>query len=297
MNLNIQLLLKENDNTKQKIEQLQKDTKSVEEYKNIIDRQDKRIEDANNHISSLSIVLAFIAIIASWLGIYKVRSDAEKTVKEWLNKEGLTILQNKISEAETLLHELNTVLLNANEKDQKLNNLLEKHQGLYEITSLSEKYETTEDLLEARVIMYRKAKQDNTFKAWNDTGKLAFLMEDYNNAQRYLENALSVSNTNEEIMRALYNRAITLYKIDIKNPDILLIYNRILNDFLSEKSEISEEVLASTMLNKSLILLKENSNDAIEIYTQCSNKFQNSKNKNIQAILEKFKKGITPYLP
>ncbi|MDP3120663.1 MAG: hypothetical protein Q8N01_09625 [Sulfuricurvum sp.] len=293
---NVQQLLKENNDFEQKIEQLQKDTKSVEEYKNIIDRQDKRIEDIDSHISELSIFLALIAIIASWLGIYKVRAESKNSVEEWLNKEGVTVLQNKISEAENLLNELNTVLNNANEKDKTLDSLLEKHQGLYEITSLPEKHETIEDILEARVIMYRKAKQDNNFQTWNDTGKLAFLMEDYTNAQKYLENALSVSNTNEETMRALYNKAITLYKLDVNHPDILLIYNRILKDFSSEKSEKSEEILASTMLNKSLMLLRDNTSEAIKVYNQFKNRFQDSKNENIQQILEKLKRNVVPYL-
>jgi tetratricopeptide (TPR) repeat protein len=290
----VEMLSNEHNDLKQKLEKLQDHFKDVEEYKSIIDRQDKRIEDINNHISWLSIALAFIGIIASWLGINKVRSDAEKTVEKWLNEEGLNILQNKITEAQKLLSELNNVLINANEKDKILSTMLAKHQGIvYDLTSVSEKHDTMEDILEARVIAFRKAQENNDFQSWIDTGKLAYLMDDYDSTVRYMDRALLVANTNEEIMRALYNKATSLYASDNSNKQILNMYDEIIDALQSENSEKSQEVLVSAMFNKAVLMFKNNISNELDIHKEIVDKYRSNQNPTIQDIVKRSEEIIS----
>jgi hypothetical protein len=89
----IEILQKQNDELKTKIVTLEKDSQSVEEFKNSITDQDKRIQDLSFYTSLIATLIAILTLIVGAVGVAfpylmfrqnsKSQEEAKKDIELW----------------------------------------------------------------------------------------------------------------------------------------------------------------------------------------------------------------------
>lgn len=299
----ITFLEKQNIELKTKLDGLEDKQKSVEEYKNIIDRQDKRVEDVNTKMASVSEKTSWLAIIIGCLtfliglgGIIfpyvmykqnkKSQEEAKEDIKLWkeiTKKEFDLELKSFKEHSISVQKELDdTIELLKDEAKQSIEDIrknmiknqvapIQKHSENFALDKLAE-------------TLQKKPMVDYTFDDWNSLAFDAYGKGKNENAVFYWTKAIELGNPTEiNIAETLIQKGHSLSEIKDYNK-ALEVFNEVLHRFNKDSNnEVMQEQIAIALLNKGFILgLMNDSNDAMETYNELIKRFKDSRNQIIQ---------------
>jgi len=285
----ITFLEKQNTELKTKLDSLEDKQKNVEEYKNIIDRQDKRIDDVNAKMawaaeksSSLANIIGLWAIIATFISIaipvyftFKWKIEAEEKSKE---------LDQLVIKGKEELIKL------AQEHDEFLN-----QKDLMKGKDIKEYSETDGDqagLNGAFQYALYKAQTYPDFKTWFDVAMLALKLKD-EKATDYWDNTINVATNDLSRSIAIINKGAT-FGMFKKYNKVIETYDYFLEKFGHTKNEKIQVYIANALVGKGIAQEQflQSKQKAIETYNYALEKFGHSKNEKInipisQALLHK----------
>ncbi|MCT7615806.1 tetratricopeptide repeat protein [Aliarcobacter butzleri] len=307
-------LLDARDEREKKIEKLEKDIKELEEKfnqnnidkkdieksfdknKEIIDRQDKRIEDIGTNLNYWGIGFSLIAIFTG-IAVFLVNKNyAESAKKEALISVYKWIEENKDKILEPIINEGNNLLKNIR-KEADL--LLQDYQSTMKKHNLKDELDSKEkDILEkVNILLESKETENYTFNDWHSKFLDYFYKDKFYDALKAIDNAIKIATNEIEISFSLYNKGLTLGKMDGKEEKAIKIYDELIERFKDSKENNILEQVAKAFVNKGFILGKMNgkAEEAIKVYNELIERFKDSKENNILEQVAKalYNKGVT----
>lgn len=284
-------LLDARDDREKKIEKLETDIKKLEDEfnknnvdkkdidgklektKDIIERQDIRLNDLNFYFFWYGILITILLFIISYISYKFTSNEAKDIVNNWIEKnkdrilepiknEGNDLLKNIRKEADLLLQDYQLIMKNhnlQNELDSKEKEILEK----------------------VNILLESKETKNYTFNDWNSKFLDYFYKNEFSNALKAIDNAISITTNEVEIAVSLFNKALTLSKLE-KFEEEINVYNELIKRFENSKENIILEQISKALYNKSVILRKLGKlKEALEVSEQLIKMFKNSKENNI----------------
>jgi|GEM_PF-2018319 hypothetical protein len=310
----ITFLEKQNNELKIKLDSLEDKQKSVEEYQNIIDRQDKRIEDVNTKMSVAGAIVSFLAIIIGIGGVVfpivlfrqnmKIQEQAKNDIELWKEKtkkefdeelekfkKHANAKTEEITKDAENAHQLLEIIENSHDVSQLNNNISSEEQEL--ASNESQKLAT-------------KAKKTSSWKDYITSAKLSFFAKNYGDALRSINEALHelskiVKDENteefvkEQLAQALFLKGITFGEMN-KNEEEIKVYEELLHTFKETKNETIREQMARALFNKGFSLGQMNQNEeATKAYDELLHTFRETTNEAIKELIAKafFNKGFS----
>jgi tetratricopeptide (TPR) repeat protein len=308
MQATVENLQKSYDKLENKVDELEKNKKSVEDYKNIIERQDKRLDDMSFKFSMLSLGIAILAIIAGWLGVSKVRRDAEESTRKWLEENAAEKIEDKLEKFDSSLDaKINEIEQKAKDRLQNTLDEVEKARetikdiadmkgDIKKLANLEVAEKTISGALEYAI---HRAESSNSYADWFDAAMLAYKQKNYQKAVDFFDKTFVLSKNDTSKAICLVNKALTLARIEGKSDEAIVIYDKVYEEFKASQNEEIRVQVVSALFNKGVTLgafkTDEKSNEAIVIYDKVYEEFKASQNEKIKAIVASalFNKGVT----
>ncbi|MDN5094651.1 tetratricopeptide repeat protein [Aliarcobacter butzleri] len=292
-------LLDARDDREKKIEKLEKDIKELEEKfnqnnidkkdieksfdknKEIIDRQDKRIEDIGTNLNYWGIGFSLIAIFTG-IAVFLVNKNyAESAKKEALISVYKWIEENKDKILEPIINEGNNLLENIR-KEADL--LLQDYQSTMKKHNLKDELDSKEkDILEkVNILLESKETENYTFNDWHSKFLDYFYKNKFDDALKAIDNAIKIATNEFEISLSLYNKGIVLGQLE-KLEEEIKVYDELMKRFKDSKEITILEQVVNALYNKGVILSKMDgkAEEAIKVYDELIEKFKDSKDNNI----------------
>ncbi|MDD2887998.1 MAG: hypothetical protein PHY66_09350 [Aliarcobacter sp.] len=285
------------DEREKKIENLEKDIKELEEKfnqnnvdkkeidgklektKDIIERQDLRLDDLNFYLALYGFLITILLFVASYLSYRFTSSSASKIVQNWIKENKEEILEPIRNEAKDLQKNIEKQALSLYQEQLKEFRIEDK---------LDESQKKNQKLILEKVneILEKKEKNEYTFDDWYS--KFLNLKNDKNHVNRaiyFLEKALIHATTNEEKAKAIFNKAL-FYGNNISKEESIKIYDELIEKFNTSSEQKVLEFISISLYNKANEYgrLKEYKKSLIT-YNKLIEKFQNSQNNYILAIV------------
>lgn len=241
--------------------------KSFDKNKEIIDRQDKRIEDIGTNLNYWGIGFSLIAIFTG-IAVFLVNKNyAESAKKEALISVDKWIEENKDRILEPIKNEGNNLLKNIR-KEADL--LLQNYQSTMKNHNLKNELDSKEkDILEkVNILLESKETENYTFNDWDSKFLDYFYKEDFDNAIKALDNALKVTNNEFEIISTLVDKGVTL-GMNKEFEKAIKIYEEIVEKFVFSKDKNIMEKVLSALINKieiNLISGNKNLKQDLDLY-------------------------------
>lgn len=286
-------LLDARDEREKKIEKLEKDIKelddkfnqnnidkkeiekSFDKNKDIIDRQDSRLDDLNFYLTLYGFLITILLFVASYLSYRFTSSTASEIVQNWIKDNKEEILEPIRNEAKDLQKNIEKQALSFYQEQLKEFRIEDK---------LDESQKKNQKLILEKVneILEKKEKNEYTFDDWYS--KFLNLKNDKNHVNKalyFLEKALKNANTNEEKAKVIFDKAL-FYGNNISKEESIIIYDELIEKFNSSSEQKVLELISASLYNKGNEYgsLKEYKKSLIA-YNELIEKFQNSQNKYI----------------
>ncbi|RXJ90482.1 hypothetical protein CRV01_04800 [Arcobacter sp. CECT 8983] len=258
-----QIIQKENEIKvlEKKIDELRKDKNSLSNYKDIIDRQDKRIEDLNHYFFWYGILITILLFGVSYISYRFTSNESKDIVNDWLNKNKEEILKPIHKEGNELLSNIEDKALKFYQKQvNDLNNDLNIDEKLTE--------NQQETLAKVNQILEHKEKEKYTFDDWNSKFIDYFYKGKFDNALVAIDNAIIKAENNLDLSFGLLRKGIFLVKVE-RYSDAMDIYDELIDRFKYSKEinilkNVSDGI--SNKIELSLIENKEYSKKDLDLY-------------------------------
>ncbi len=244
-----QIIQKENEikELEKKIDELRKDKNSLSNYKDIIDRQDKRIEDLNHYFFWYGILITILLFGVSYISYRFTSNESKDIVNEWLEKNKKTVLEpvEKItSEAKASIKK---ELLDMYQEQEKSFDLTHK---------LNEKEKSI--INKVNELLLEKEKAEYTYDDWHSKFLNAYHKDDFKKALYFITKAEKHASNEYEKLYVIFNQAFLNGKINTKSSlnKSIELYLKIVN----RKNDISNsrvrEILLRSISNLSIMYQK-----------------------------------------
>lgn len=286
---------------------------SFNNYNNIIIRQDERIESIDLGISRfgsnitlfsvlITILLALASFVTYKISLNNAKEIAEKELEEWKKNADKSysllkqktkndfdewfnnaekILQKKVDESLVQINSEAGKLFDGIKKDgktlhqeyrEKMNSLEDKEYTQVEINELTK---------DAKNIKFNKDEKDYTFSDRYKLFESKFINQKFDESLIILEKALNFKINDDDLLKGLWAKAITLGQLGEKDNSIN-IYNQIIERFENSKLDSILEYVAMALYNKSWYLGQISENEeSIKVCDKIINRFSNSKSESI----------------
>ena len=286
-------LLDARDEREKKIEKLENDIKELEKKfnqnnvdkkeiygkleksKDIIERQDSRLNDLNLYFFWYGIVITILLFGISYISYKFTSNEAEDRVNNWMKDNKEEILKPIRNEAKELLKNIEKEALNFYQEKLKEFRIEDK---------LDESQKNNQKLILEKVneILEKKEKNEYTFDDWYS--KFLNLKNDNKHTKRalyFLEKALEKATTNEEKAKVIFDKAL-FYGNNISKEESIIIYDELIEKFNTSSEQKVLELISSSLYNKGIEYgsLKEYKKSLIA-YNELIEKFKSSQNKYI----------------
>lgn len=301
VNVKLENLEKLNEEFNADIKILAEKQKNVEDYKNIIDRQDKRIEDINTQITFSSEKTSWLAAIVGLLTlvigvggvafpymVYKqnkeIQEEAKENIKQWkesTKKEFDNELENFKSHTSKAKREVDQ------EKNKIIQEILTKSSTNFERSEFGLLPEESKIISKESNNIAEKAEVEKDIEGLLDSARLSFYIGNFGDALRSLDLALSLlkekKDINDEyIAKIFYNKGIVLGRIGEFEKEIEA-YDSLLQRFEHTTNETINVHLSIALNNKGIAFWQMGENQkAIDIYNELLEKYRNTNNELIQ---------------
>ncbi|RZV13536.1 hypothetical protein D3M61_06560 [Aliarcobacter butzleri] len=287
-------LLDARDEREKKIEKLEKDIKELEEKfnQNNIDKKeiDGKIETQDKLINIISISIALFGVLITGIVIFfafkfekiakgEAKEESKKEVENWIKENKNRILEPIINEGNNLLKNIR--------KEADL--LLQDYQSTMKKHNLKDELDSKEkDILEkVNILLESKETENYTFNDWHSKFLDYFYKDKFYDALKAIDNAIKIATNEIEISFSLYNKGLTLGKMDGKEEKAIKIYDELIERFKDSKDNNILEQVANALYNKGVKLGRMDGKEekAIKVYDELVEKFKNSKDNNILEIV------------
>lgn len=264
----IENIQKQNDDLTVKIDSLEKESKNVDSFKNIIDRQDKRIEDINAGNTSFSLIIGIWALVATFLSIaiplffaFKWKNEAmyeaKNAAQEQINdmKKGLT---DYVEQSKEQLRSISTMFDDYLLQKEKLDN-----KNLDQL-----KQEVTDKHAVQNALEYSKQKAEiyDNYESWMEAGIFAYKIDDYVSALDYWERALNLTIDPLQIVSALINKLAVLKRLN-RYDEAIEVVETVLSQYQSHTNPLIKNQVAKAFMEKGLQLEQRGKiEEAIQAY-------------------------------
>lgn len=269
-------LLDARDDREKKIEKLEKDIKELEEKfnQNNIDKKeiDGKIETQDKLINIISISIALFGVLITGIVIFfafkfekiakgEAKEESKKEVENWIKENKNRILEPIINEGNNLLGNIR--------KEADL--LLQDYQSTMKKHNLKDELDSKEkDILEkVNILLESKETENYTFNDWHSKFLDYFYKNKFDDALKAIDNAIKMATNEIEISFSLYNKGLTLGRMDGKAEEAIKVYDELIEKFKDSKDNNILERVASALLNKmemNLILKKTNSKEDLDLF-------------------------------
>ena len=284
LSLNLQIqeikLSDERDEREKKIEKLETDIKKLEDEfnknnvdkkeidgklektKDIIDRQDLRLDDLNFYLALYGFLITILLFVASYLSYRFTSSNANEIVQNWIKNNKEEILEPIRNEAKDLQKNIEKEALYFYQEKLKEFRIEDK---------LDESQKKNQKLILEKVneILEKKEKNEYTFDDWYS--KFLTFKNDKKHLDRalyFLEKAWNHTNTDIEKVRVLFNKGY-FYGRQEKFSKSIETYNILIDKFKNLTDTDTLWYLKTALMNKieiNLILDKTNSKEDLDLY-------------------------------
>jgi tetratricopeptide (TPR) repeat protein len=272
-------LLDARDDREKKIEKLEKDIKELdnkfnqnnvdkkeidgklEKIKDIVDRQDLRLDDLNFYLALYGFLITILLFVASYLSYRFTSSNASEIVQNWIKKNKEEILEPIRNEAKDLQKNIEKEALSFYQEKLKEFRIEDK---------LDESQKNNQKLILEKVneILEKKEKNEYTFDDWYS--KYLTLKNKKNDLDRaiyFLEKALKHASTDEEKVIALFSKGVTYGQLGnfIKSNES---YTKLINKFKDSENNSILKSVKSSLTNKieiNVILGNENLKEDLDL--------------------------------
>lgn len=272
-------LLNARDDREKKIEKLETDIKKLEEEfnknnvdkkeidgklektKDIVDRQDLRLDDLNFYLALYGFLITILLFVASYLSYRFTSSSASEIVQNWIKKNKEEILEPIRNEAKDLQKNIEKQALSLYQEQLKEFRIEDK---------LDESQKNNQKLILEKVneILEKKEKNEYTFDDWYS--KYLTLKNKKNDLHRaiyFLEKALKHTSTAEEKGIALFSKGVTYGQLGnfIKSNES---YTKLINEFKNSENKNILKSVTNALTNKieiNLILGNKNSEEDLDL--------------------------------
>ncbi|MCT7589021.1 tetratricopeptide repeat protein [Aliarcobacter butzleri] len=269
-------LLDARDEREKKIEKLEKDIKELEEKfnQNNIDKKeiDGKIETQDKLINIISISIALFGVLITGIVIFfafkfekiakgEAKEESKKEVENWIKENKNRILEPIINEGNNLLKNIR--------KEADL--LLQDYQSTMKKHNLKDELDSKEkDILEkVNILLESKETENYTFNDWYSKFLDYFYKNIFDDALKAIDNAIKMATNEIEISFSLYNKGLTLGRMDGKAEKAIKVYDELIEKFKDSKDNNILKRVASALLNKmemNLILKKTNSKEDLDLF-------------------------------
>ena len=297
-------LLDTRDDKEKKIEKLEKDIKELEEKfnqnnidkkeidgklektKDIVDRQDKRIENIGLGISIFGIIVTFFGILITIIVIYFVVKFekmaeilAEKELKKWIENEAMREFEPKIKEIKELIKKAESEVSLFKEKAESTITIIEKKLLENKELTNEEKNEIKGDIKNIE----NKKEEDYTFSDRYKLFLFKYTKNEFEEALSIIEKILTLNLDDKDLVKILFAKGLTLSKMDGKEEKAIKVYDEIIERFKDSKENNILETVAKALYNKGVTLGKMDGKveEEIKVYDELIEKFKESKENNI----------------
>ena len=310
-------LLDTRDDKEKKIEKLEKDIKELEEKfnqnnidkkeidgklektKDIVDRQDKRIENIGLGISIFGIIVTFFGILITIIVIYFVVKFekmaeilAEKELKKWIENEAMREFEPKIKEIKELIKKAESEVSLFKEKAESTITIIEKKLLENKELTNEEKNEIKGDIKNIE----NKKEEDYTFSDRYKLFLFKYTKNEFEEALSIIEKILTLNLDDKDLVKILFAKGLTLSKMDGKEEKAIKVYDEIIERFKDSKENNILETVAKALYNKGVTLGKMAGKveEEIKVYDELIEKFKESKENNILEQIAKtlYNKGV-----
>lgn len=296
----ITFLEKQNTELKAKLDSLEDKQKSVEEYKAIIDRQDKRVEDVNAKMawaaektSWLAVIVGVLTLFAGFVGFMtyrqneKAKEEAKKDIEFWKEK---TKHDFKIQFEEELINlkkHTHKVKSEVNEDKEKIKQILadidlasiEKRKNF---TPEEQELARKESRIIAKEVYKEELDDDIVSTKYIESAKLAYVMKNYGDAIINIDKALMLIKNENIKAKTLLLKGIILNDQNEKEKAIQ-VFDEFLDKFENSQNIGLEESIATALFNKAFILGENKEHEeSIQIYSILLDRFKYNPNEAIQ---------------
>ncbi|MFW2591335.1 tetratricopeptide repeat protein [Aliarcobacter butzleri] len=287
-------LLDARDDREKKIEKLEKDIKDLDDKfnQNNIDKKeiDGKIETQDKLINIISISIALFGVLITGIVIFfafkfekiakgEAKEESKKEVENWIKENKNRILEPIINEGNNLLKNIR--------KEADL--LLQDYQSTMKKHNLKDELDSKEkDILEkVNILLESKETENYTFNDWHSKFLDYFYKDKFYDALKAIDNAIKIATNEIEISFSLYNKGLTLGKMDGKEEKAIKIYDELIERFKDSKDNNILEQVANALYNKGVKLGRMDGKEekAIKVYDELVEKFKNSKDNNILEIV------------
>ncbi|AXH11773.1 tetratricopeptide repeat protein [Halarcobacter bivalviorum] len=261
-----QIIQKENE-----IKELEKELKEYvnkEDLEREINYQNNRIADINSHVDKLSISVTVVGILITvilllFTGTFFYVSNKKhlEKVDEWINKNKDKILEPIHKEGNDLLRNIEDKALMFYQDQLKELNLDKK-------LNENQKQTETEIFNKVNKLLEHKEKEKYTYNDWNSKFLDYYYKERYEDALEAIDNAISKSKNNSELVTALVRKGFILGQLE-RNNDAIVIYNEVINKFKNDEGAVIKEKVLDALINKiemNLIENNENNEDDLSLF-------------------------------
>lgn len=292
----IEILQKQNDELKTKVDAIEKNNINIEAFKTSITDQDKRIQDLSFYTSLIATLIAILTLIVGAVGVAfpylmyrqnsKSQEEAKKDIEGWKEKTKLEFDKElesfkKIKEEKS--QELNDHTIEAKRKiDGKVQEISNISAEELKQSGLQISIEDEKEIRKESQIIADEAEKENDVDGFITSAKLSYSIQNYGDALRNIEKALNLTKNDTEIAQLLFLKGIVLDRLN-KIEDEILVYNEIAKRFSKTNDEIIQIQVANALYNKGVKLTELNRNEeAINAYNEVINRFIESENTIIQ---------------
>lgn len=292
----IEILQKLNDELKTKIDEIEKNNINIEVVKNSIVDQDKRIQDLSLYVSIIATIIAILTLIVGAVGVAfpylmfrensKSHEEAKKDIELWKEKTKLEFdreldVFKKIKEEKS--QEINDHTIEAKRKiDGKVQEISNISVEELKKSGVQMSIEDEKEIRKESQIIADEAEKENDVDGFITSAKLSYSIQNYGDALRNIEKALSVTKNDTETAQLLFLKGIILDKLN-KIEDEIIVYDELVKRFGTNKEEIIQIQIANSLFNKGIKLAEmKRDEEAINAYTEIINRFIESNNTIIQ---------------
>lgn len=292
----IEILQKQNDELKTKIDEIEKNNINIEALKTSIVDQDKRIQDLSFYTSLIATIIAILTLVVGAVGVAfpylmfrqnsKSQEEAKKDIELWKDKTKLEFdkeldVFKKIKEEKS--KEINDHTIEAKRKiDGKVQEISNISVEELKQSGVQISIEDEKEIRKESQIIADEAEKENDVDGFITSAKLSYSIQNYGDSLRNVEKALNLTNDDTETAQLLFFKGLILDRLN-KIEDEIAVYDELVTRFSTNTNENILIQIANALHNKGVRLSDLNRfEEAINVYNEVIKRFIGNTNTNIQ---------------
>ena len=230
-----------------------------------LEKNEAVVNNLNLFLTIYGILITILLLVISYVSYKFTSNEAKEMVNDWIKNNKNEILEPVIKEGNKLLKNIR----------KEADILIQDYQVGMKNYDLKKELDSKEkDILEkVNILLESKETENYTFDDWHSKFLDYFYKKDFNIALEMLDKALEKTKNDNEIVRALFNKALALGMLK-KNQDAIKIYDDLIERFKDSKHD---RIIARALCNKGISFSELREYDkVINVSDELVNRFKDS---------------------